>query len=160
MFEVGAGLVVHAELLHDPLRASVGRNRAGHDVLEREAFESKIQGQSSSFGGVSVSPVVGGEAPGHVDVFLERTFEARVRQTHDARELDSAWNLESPKAEAVLSEVVLEARSEGVAFCHGERSRKMCCHARIGVQRGEGGQVGPVAKPGEPRGGFEVPQLV
>ncbi len=67
MVEVLVGVVHHAEARHDRLRACVARRRVGDDLVQPAAVEAVSQRRSRRLGGVAVPPVVGVEAPSHLD---------------------------------------------------------------------------------------------
>src|SRR6266550_7965409 len=88
-----------------------------------------------------MTPVLRAEAPPDLDARREMRFETRSRETQEAGEGRNARNLHGPESEAVLVEVILSSRHEGVALPPCKRRRQILGDSRVSVHRSEGREV-------------------
>src|SRR6267154_1194877 len=115
MVEIVGRVARHADLLHHPARARIGRYRDRYDLLQPRHLEAEGEHGPRAFGRVPKPPMLGGEAPSDLDGRREVCFEAGRREAHEPRERRDAWDLHGPEPEAVLVEMALDPGDLGVA---------------------------------------------
>src|SRR3954470_17677062 len=91
--------------------------------------------------------MVGAESPTDFYARRERCFEPRHGETDKTDKRRRAANLDGPKAKAVLIEIGIDARRQLVALPPRRRRGQKLINGGIGIQCGEGRQVGWLPTP-------------
>src|SRR5207247_7751502 len=105
-------------------RADVGGRGEGHDLVETEDTEAEIHHGARTFARIAESPVIGGQAPAHLDARSEARRESGHRQADESGKRSHVADLHGPQPEAVLRETGLDAGGERVALRARQDARK------------------------------------
>lgn len=144
VFETIRGTRMHAQTLHDALRALVFKRGERDNVLEMQHLESHAQGQSRTFRGKTASPIRSRQAPPNFHARRERQLCLRSVQSDKAGELrrfGRTEHLQGPKSPAALLDQSAHASSVRVALLALEHRREVAHDFRIRVQRRQLRQV-------------------
>jgi hypothetical protein len=152
--EVVQRRVGHAEAPHDSLGPSIGDGSERHDLGQPKVAEGVGQGGVASLGGVAMAPIGAGETPANFHARGEAGLPAWDREANEADEGGGAGDFHRPEAELGGFEPVADAGGQLVAFGTRECGWEVFHDARIGVERGEGFEIGaaPVAEQEARRG--------
>ena len=102
--EIVGGIMVHAELLHDPLRGKIGCSGERHDLVEAEYPEAVVDHGLCRFSGYTLVPIDAGEAPPDLVGGSERCVERGRVEPDESGERDGGLDLDSPESPTALSE--------------------------------------------------------
>lgn len=132
--EVVGGIMVHPQLLHDPLRGMIGSSGERHDLIEAEYTEAVVEHSLRSFSGYTLVPVSAGETPSDLVGRSERRVKRGRIEPDKAGERAGGVDLDSPEAPSALSEPGRDAIDESVALSSGEDGGKVLHDRRVGVE--------------------------
>jgi len=99
------GIVRHPDLLHDATRLCVLDDRERDDLLELQHPEAIVERAAGGLRGISMAPVLMGNAPADLDARREVGLEASVSHAAQADEIGDARDLYRQEPEPVLGEV-------------------------------------------------------
>ena len=137
MIEIVAGVVNHANFLHNPTRTEVSGCGERYDLIEPRISEPVGQHLPRTFGGVSVTPVLGCQPPADLHTWRKMCLERGNRKSDESGEWHDLRNLHGPEPKAMLLKMGLDPCSADIAFFTRQKGWKMLHYARIGIERGE-----------------------
>src|SRR5205814_558100 len=112
------------------------------NLIELERFESKLKSGPGSFGGVAAALEAVSDAPADFHAGREVGLEIGNIEANEADEISAGGFFDGEIAEAVLGEMILDARCDGIAFFARQSFWEVAHDAWIGVHGGEGGEIG------------------
>lgn len=146
--KVSGGVVAEADFFHDSARFQVVGDGDGDDLFQSELLEAVLKCGAGGFGGITLAPVFGGQAPADFDARGEVGLEAGDTQADESDELWSAPDFDGPEAETPFPEMGADAGGHFVALFARQEVGEELHDARIGIEGGERFEivVGPFAE--------------
>lgn len=99
--EQGQRVMGHSQAVHDRTGPKIAGRGEGHGLDQADLFEAEPQCFPSRLGGVSVSPIIPGEALTHLDCRREVGFECGNAQAHEPDEHSLFHQFDRPESELV-----------------------------------------------------------
>ena len=156
MVKIICAVMRHAEFLHDPERAGVGRNRERNHAVKPCGFEGKSKHLARAFGCQSTAPVPGCDAPAYFDGWHKRRIETGDGQTDKTDEGLIRPQFGGKKAKAVELKALLDAIHHFVGSFGGKQPGQEFHHARVRIQFTKRLPVGISPLPQDEPFGFEA----
>ena len=122
---------LHAELLHDPLRAQVRDGREGYQFFDAQLCGERYAGLRR-FRRITLIPELGPQAPTDFDFILHARKRYAV-QSRITEQLAVLAPLDGVQAESLGRELLAYAFHEFRRLLRRQRCRKVLHHARVGV---------------------------
>src|SRR5580698_2505035 len=138
MVEVLARVMSHADLLHHPSRAQIGRYGEGYKRRQIQRMECVAGRFARTLGGQPLAPELRCQPPADLDTRRKVRLEHRNRQPYKADEARILAQLNSPRPESMPFEVVLDALDQAVTLVARQRPGKKLHHLWIAVHPREG----------------------
>ena len=148
VFERG-GIALHAQALHQRLRALVADGGEGHHLGQVQWAKGKVQYGAGGLSGQALAPPGAGQAPADFHAGRKRQVCAGNVQSHKTDELARLQVLDGPEAPTLARDAPVDLIGQGIALRGAQRGRKVAHHLGIGRQRRKGRPVSrlPGAQP-------------
>src|SRR4051812_19217112 len=104
VIEIVGRIVGHTDSLHDSARANVLHRSKRHDFGKLQLLEAERKRRARRLGGITSSPLAGGEPPSDLDTRREVSFESRHRKANESGEGRGFRNFDRPQSESALRE--------------------------------------------------------
>ena len=134
MVKVICRVMRHAEFLHDPDRADVGRNRERNHAVKPGGLEGKLKHLARALGCQSAAPMAGCDAPAYLDGRHEMRIEIGDGQTDETEEGLIRAQLGREEAKAAKLKALLDAVHHFVGSCGGKQPGQEFHYARVRIE--------------------------
>jgi len=137
MVEIFSRIAVHPKPFHDCSRAVVGRRCERYDLRERERPKPVAQRQAASLRCITASPMLEGQTPADFHTGREMGTESCDCQSGETHKRRYIRDLDSPKAKAMVAEMLPDAIDHRVALNSTEATPEEFHNSRIGIHCGK-----------------------
>src|SRR6476620_163633 len=148
MIEVLDGIVRHTELLHNPARTNVRRNRDTDNFRQPKRVPGMPQDGSSGLRCQALAPRMPCQSPSDFHAWSEVRVKGWHTQSNEASKSPIRSEFRRIQSETMLSKMTFDLCSQRIALRGGERRREELHDPGIGIHPRErlAIRVSPVAK--------------